>query len=102
MFGASSSTKIAEKTIKLIHEQFPKLKITSVHVTHPHGDEIAALNVYVKQGIEILADEYTISAIKAYPLFSDDIDKFKFRRIQNTQVINGASFYVLESMHAKR
>tara|TARA_R110000737_G_scaffold352819_1_gene400512 strand:+ start:434 stop:1837 length:1404 start_codon:yes stop_codon:yes gene_type:complete len=102
VFGASGYTELAEKTIKLISEQFPKKKITSVYVTHPHGSDIAGLKIYVNEGIEILADEYTISAIKAYPSFTNDIARFKFRPIENEQIINDANFYVLENMHSKR
>jgi hypothetical protein len=39
-------------------------------------------------GIEILADGYSISAIKAYPHFSDDITRFKFRTIEHKQIID--------------
>jgi len=102
VFGASGNSRIAEATIKLIHDQFPKKKITSVYVTHPHGHQIAGLKVYVDQGIEIIADEYSIAAIKAYPRFADDITKFNFRKIEHEQIINGAHFYVLENLHSKR
>lgn len=102
VFGASGHPALAERTIKLIHNQFPKKKITSVHVTHPHGHQIAGLKVYVDQGIEIIADGYSIAAIKAYPRFADDIARFKFRTIEHEQIIDGAYFYVLENMHAKR
>jgi len=102
VFGASGYPSLAEQTIKLIHGQFPKKKITSVYVTHPHGYEIDGLNVYADQDIEIIADEYTIAAIKAYPRFADDIAKFKFRMIKDGQIIDGSHFYVLENLHAKR
>ena len=102
LFGGSGYPALAKKTIKLISEQFPKKKITSVYVTHPHGYAIDGLNVYAEQGIEILADEYSIAAIKAYAGFADDIDKFKFQTIAHEQVIEGAHFYVLENLHSKR
>jgi hypothetical protein len=102
VFGASGYPAQAEKTIKLIGEQFPKKKITSIYVTHPHGSDIDGLKGYVDQGIEILADEYTIAAIKAYPRFTDDIARFKFRTVEHEQIIDGANFYVLESLHSKR
>ncbi len=72
------------------------------YVTHPHADQIAGLRVFVDQGVEILADEYTIGGIKAYPRFADDISKFKFKTIKNKQIIDNVRFYVLENMHAKR
>ena len=102
VFGATEDSALAEKTIKLIHDQFPNKKITSVYVTHPHGDQIDGLKVFVDQGIEILADEYSISAIKAYPRFADDITRFKFRTIEHEQIIDSAHFYVLENIHSKR
>jgi hypothetical protein len=102
VFGASVNTNVAEKTIKLIRDQFPNMTITSVYVTHPHGHQIFGLKVFVDQGIEILADNYSIEAIKAYPSFADDIDNFKFRSIDHRQTIDGTSFYVLENMHSKR
>ncbi|NQZ82198.1 MAG: hypothetical protein HRT52_14395 [Colwellia sp.] len=102
LFGGSGYPALAKKTIKLISEQFPKKKITSVYVTHPHGYAIDGLKVYAEQGIEILADEYSIAAIKAYAGFADDIDKFKFQTIAHEQVIDGAHFYVLENLHSKR
>jgi hypothetical protein len=102
VFGASGYPTLAEQTIKLILDQFPKKKITSVYVTHPHGHQIAGLKVYVDQGIEIIADEYSIAAIKAYPRFADDITRFKFRTIEHEQIIDDAHFYVLENLHSKR
>jgi len=102
VFGASGNTALAKKTTKLIGDQFPNKKISSVYVTHPHRSDIAGLKVYVDQGIKILADEYSIAAIKAYPDFADDIDSFKFQTIAGEQIIDGAHFYVLENLHSKR
>jgi len=102
VFGATEDSDLAEKTIKLINDLFPNKKISSVYVTHPHGDQIDGLKVFVDQGIEILADEYSISAIKAYPRFADDITRFKFRTIEHEEIIDGAHFYVLENIHSKR
>ena len=102
IFGASTYPGLAEKTIKLIREQFPNKTITSVYVTHPHGDQIDGLKVYADQGIEILADEYSIAGIKAYPNFKDGIANFKFRTVEHEQVIDGAHFYVLDNLHSKK
>lgn len=102
VFGASGYSRLAEKMIKLIHNQFPNKKISSVYVTHPHGHQIAGLKVFAKRGIEILADEYSIAAIKAYPPFADEIDNFKFRTIEHEKDIDGTHFYVLENLHSKR
>lgn len=102
IFGATGTSEIAEKTIELIREQFPEKKISSVYVSHPHGHQIAGLKVFADQGVEIMADEYSIAGIKAYPNFTKDISKFKFRVIEHEQVIDGGQFYVLENMHSKR
>lgn len=102
VFGASGYASIAKKTIELVNQQFPNKKITSVYVTHPHGHQIAGLKAYADIGAEILADEYSIAAIKAYSGFAGDFAKFKFRMIEHEQSIDGAVFYVLENLHAKR
>ena len=102
LFGASSSERTARKVLTFVTDHFPTKKITSVHVSHPHGDEIAGLGLYADKNIEIWADEYTISGIKAYPKFAKNIDSFIFRAIKHEQEINEIQFYVLETMHAKR
>jgi len=102
VFGASGYPTLAKKTIQLIHKQFPNKKISSVYVSHPHGYEIEGLPVFAEKGIEILADEYTIAAIKAYSGFADNINKFNYRTITDGENIDGAHFYVLENMHSKR
>lgn len=102
IFGAAVSLEVAEKTLKLIEEQFPQKKVESIYVTHPHINQVGGLKVFAARGIEILADEYTISGIKAYPGFADDISKFKFRTIAHGEIIAGVTFYVLENMHSKR
>jgi len=102
VFGASANTELAEQTIKLILAQFPNKKISAVYVTHPHSNHIKGLPAYAKRGIKILAEDYSIEAIKAYPPFADDIETFKFQAIEHEQIIAGAHFYVLENSHAKR
>lgn len=102
VFGAPVSQEFSEKTIETIEAKFPKKTISSVYVTHPHGDHIAGLSAYVKRGVTILADAYTVSAIKAYPYFSEDMAKFKFKTISHEEAVKGADFYVLENSHSKR
>lgn len=102
VFGATGNTLRAEKTIKLIRDQFPNKTVASVFVAHPQGNQIAGLKPYVDQGIKILADEYTIAGIKAYPRFANDIERFKFHTINHEQIIDDSHFYVLENMHSKR
>jgi glyoxylase-like metal-dependent hydrolase (beta-lactamase superfamily II) len=102
VFGAPISEKLAEQTIELIHGQFPNKKITSVYVTHPHSDHIAGLSVYAKRGVMILADAYSVAAIKAYPPFANNIATFTFQTIEHDQIIDGVRFYVLENAHSKQ
>ncbi|MBQ4863251.1 hypothetical protein J8L98_16305 [Pseudoalteromonas sp. MMG013] len=101
-FGAAGYPEQATKTIQLIAEKFPEKAISAIYVTHAQEADIGGLAVYAEHGIEIFADEYSISAIKAFPNFANSIDTFKFRIIENEQKIDGAHFYVLESLHAKR
>jgi len=101
-FGASNNEELAEQMLKFIDNYFPNKQLESVHVSHPHADEISGLNIYAKEGATILADQYTISAIKAHEPFKKEIDSFKFRPINNEQTIYGTTFYVLETMRSKR
>jgi hypothetical protein len=51
LFGAAVSPELAEQTMQLIFDKFPKKRINSVYVTHPHNDHIAGLSAYAKHGI---------------------------------------------------
>lgn len=102
IFGAAVNEGFADKTLQLIKQQFASKTIEYVYVTHPHTSQIAGLTPFVDQGIAILADTYTIDAIKAYPKFTHDITKFKFRVLEHEQVIDDVHFYILENMLAKR
>ena len=81
---------------------FPEKRITSVYVTHPYSDHIAGLATFTKIGAVILADAYSIEAIRAYPRFKKDLATFKFQTIENDDLIEGVRFYVLENSRAKR
>ncbi|MFD2167179.1 hypothetical protein ACFSJY_13050 [Thalassotalea euphylliae] len=102
VFGGAGYTSLAEKTITLIQDKFPDKKITAVHITHPQAADIAGIMPYVELGADILADDYTIAAIKAFPKFAESISKFTFRTITSGEIIDGTHFYVLENLHAKR
>jgi hypothetical protein len=102
LFGAATSKTLAEKMLAFTAERFPNKTISSIYITHPHGLQIFGLNVFAEKGIEVLADSYTIEAIKAYPPFAGTIDTFKFRQIEHGQLINDTHFYVLENMLSKR
>lgn len=102
VFGGASSPERAEETINLILSQFPNRKISSVYVTHPHSDNIAGLLPYAKRGIPIRTDEYTMAAIGDYPPFSEEIDKFKFQKIEHNALIDNIEYFVLENSHSKR
>jgi len=102
VYGGSSYPSLAKRVIKFVQEQFPNKTLSTVYVTHPHGHQIGGLKEFADLGVEILADDYTIAGIKAFPRFADGISKFKFNPIKHEQVVNGAHFYVLDNMHAKR
>jgi hypothetical protein len=102
LFGAATSRTIGEKILAFTAQRFPDKTIGSVYVTHPHGLQIFGLDVFANQGIKVLADEYTIEAIKAYEPFASTINNFKFRTITHEQIIDDAHFYVLENLHSKR
>ena len=102
IFGAAVSPSFAEKTLKLIEQQFPDKTVASIYVTHPHGHQISGLNVFASRGVEVFADHYSIDAIKAYPRFADSIAQFKFRAITHGEKIDGVHYYVLENLHSKR
>jgi hypothetical protein len=102
MFGAPVSNKRSEETIALIQRQFPNKKITSVYVTLPYSDHIAGLPAYAAIGAKILADAYSIDAIKHYPRFAEVTDTFKFKTIEHQHKLDGVQFFVLENSRAKR
>ncbi|CAM1362853.1 MBL fold metallo-hydrolase [Tenacibaculum xiamenense] len=100
VFGAPLSEKISNKIIGLIENKFPTKNIKYVFVSHPHSDHISGLVPYAKNGTTIIADDYTIEAIRSFPNFKETIDSFKFKTIENKQSINGVRFYVLENEHS--
>ncbi|WP_028889007.1 MBL fold metallo-hydrolase [Tenacibaculum ovolyticum] len=100
VFGAPISDKSSEEVISLIERKFPMKTIQSVFVSHPHNDHIGGLNAYAKKGITILADDYTIDAIKNFPEFNKSIKLFKFKTLTNKININGVRFYVLKNEHS--
>ncbi|MEW6992056.1 MBL fold metallo-hydrolase [Colwelliaceae bacterium 6441] len=101
VFGAPLSEKWSEKVIAHINKQFPNKKIESVYITHPHSDHIGGLAAYAKKGITILADPYSVEAIKAFPGFAKSIDSFTFRPFMHKEVINDVRFYIPDNAHAK-
>jgi len=101
VFGAPGSDKKSEEVIAHINKQFPMKKITSVYITHHHNDHIGGLNAYAQKGVTVLADAFSISAIKAYKPFAENITKFKFRSFEHKELINGVRFYIPKNSHAK-
>lgn len=101
VFGAPLSDAMSKKVIAHINKQFPMKKIKTVYITHHHSDHIGGLNAYAQKGVTILADKYSIAAIKAFPRFTDNIANFSFRAIEHKEMINGVRFYLPENSHAK-
>ncbi|SEB38196.1 Metallo-beta-lactamase superfamily protein [Tenacibaculum sp. MAR_2009_124] len=100
VFGAPLSENVSEKIIDSIEKKFPMKTIKYVFVSHPHNDHIAGLVPYAKKGVAVIADDYTIEAIKNYPKFKETIKSFKFKTISNKERINGVRFYVLKNEHS--
>lgn len=100
VFGAPLSDKISNKVIGLIEDKFPAKSIKYVFVSHPHNDHIGGLVPYVKNGATVIADDYTVEAIKSFPNFKETINLFRFKTIENRQIIDGVRFYVLENEHS--
>ncbi|WP_103070397.1 MBL fold metallo-hydrolase [Aquimarina sediminis] len=100
VFGAPISDKVSKNVISLIEDKFPNKNIDYVYVTHSHHDHIGGLNAYAQQNVTILADSYTIEAIKAYPRFEKDINKFKFSPIRHNQILNDVQFFIPKNSHS--
>ncbi|SHG77607.1 MBL fold metallo-hydrolase [Flagellimonas flava] len=101
VFGAPISDRLSQLVIDLITTRFPEEQIHAVYVTHAHSDHIGGLPAYAKLGATILADAYSILAIKAYPKFGDTIDSFVFKEVVNESVIGDAQFFVVDNSHSK-
>jgi glyoxylase-like metal-dependent hydrolase (beta-lactamase superfamily II) len=101
VFGAPGSDQMSEKVMAHINEQFPMKSINTVYITHHHNDHIGGLNAYAQKGITILADAFSITAIKAYRPFTENIAKFNFRAFEHKELIDGVRFYIPENSHAK-
>lgn len=102
VFGVPRGSKASRQLLSTIEQQFPTKKVTAVFVTHPYSDHISGLLPFVELGAQIYADAYTVKAIKAYPYFAKNIEKFEFETISNGQVIDDVRFYVLENTRSKR
>jgi len=100
VFGAPSSDKVSKQVVQFINKNIPKQRIHSVYITHAHSDHMRGLNYYANSGVSIIADQYTISAIKAFPKFSETINEWKFKTIQHKQSLNNAIYYVPKNSHS--
>lgn len=101
VFGAPIRDELSEEAMALIEKTVPGKPITHVYVTHTHGDHIGGLRAYAKRGVTVLADAYTITGIKAFPAFQDDIAAFTFKAVGHQEVIDGVRFYVVDNSHTK-
>lgn len=101
VFGAPLRDSFSNEVIAVIKKQFPMKKIDQVYVSHAHHDHIGGLRAYAKLGATILADAYTIEAIKHYKRFSDSIKDFTFTPIKHKQLVDGVRFYVPKNSHSK-
>ena len=101
VFGAPLRDKFSNEVIDIIKQKFPMKKIDYVYVTHAHNDHIGGLQAYVNIGAKVLADAYTIDAIKHYKRFSNSIHKFEFKEIKPNELFKGIRFYLPKNSHSK-
>jgi len=99
VFGAPGR-KPTEQVAAYLKEKFPNKKVTSVYVTHHHNDHIAGLPVYVELGATVVADPYTIEAIRDFLPFRGSIEKFKFKAVSNGTQLDGVTYYLPPNTHA--
>lgn len=102
VFGGAVGIRTAENILDFARNQFPQKRVSSVYVTHPQGNQTAGLKVFADQGITILADDYTIGALKAGPRFGGDAENFNFTTTKHGDAFDGMHFFVLENLHSKR
>ncbi|MBO6505835.1 MAG: hypothetical protein JJ850_02140 [Kordiimonadaceae bacterium] len=102
VFGGAVGIRTAENILSFARDQFPQKRVRSVYVTHPQGNQTAGLKVFADQGITILADDYTIAALKAGSRFGGDAEDFHFTTTKHGDAFDGMRFFVLENLHSKR
>ncbi len=100
VFGAPISDQISKLVIELIKEHFPESSIKYVYVTHFHSDHIGGLKAYSDLGVTVLADEYTMEAIRSYPRFKENVDSFIFQSINQKMELNDFRFYQVDNSHS--
>ena len=99
-FGAPVSPEVSRDVVALINKHLPGQRIHSVYITHPHSDHLRGLAYYANMGITIVADAYSLEAIKAYPAFAGDVTGWRFQAISHRQRLNGATYYVPDNSHS--
>lgn len=100
VFGAPVSADVSQQVVELIHKNLPGQPIHSVYITHPHSDHMRGLVHFGNLGVKIVADAYSIEAIKAYPPFADTVSQWQFQTISHKQTLNGATYYIPENSHS--
>lgn len=101
VFGAPDGEELSEKVIAFTQQTFPGTPITAVFVSHAHSDHISGLPTYTTLGATILADAYTIEAIKHFTPFKENIEGFKFQTISHREQMRDIRFYVPNNPHVK-
>lgn len=102
VFGAPLNEKASTAALSMIARELPKQTITHVYVSHAHSDHIGGLAKYVENGATVIADEYTIEAIKHYPEFKATIEKFNFKTIANDDTFQSVTYHVIENSHVRK
>lgn len=102
IFGAPSNDNVSQQVITAVQSLLPNKSITHVYVSHAHGDHIAGLSAYANMGATIIADEYTIEAIKHFDKFKNNIDHFNFKEISHNEIFQDVTYFVLENTHVRK
>ena len=100
VFGAPVSNQVSKEVMALIQQKLPTQKVHSVYITHPHSDHIRGLSFYADQGIQVIADQYSIAALKAYPSFKGKAANWRFMPIHHKQTIKGVTYYLPKNSHS--
>ncbi|MDP2561401.1 MBL fold metallo-hydrolase [Psychrobium sp. 1_MG-2023] len=100
LFGAPASSKVSEQVQLLINNNLPMKKIHSVYITHGHSDHMGGVGYFAEQGITVLADKYSIRALKAFPRFKKTATNWNYSTLKHKQTVNGVTFYLPKNSHS--
>ncbi len=101
VFDAPVSVEEAEQVKAVIEKAAPGKRIAYVVVSHPHGDHVAGLRAYLKDGIEVVTGPGAGVALKRQLSASAQL---KLREVNNTDELDlggrTLKLYAINSTHA--